>query len=287
MKRILAGTLVLSACVAGGLPSAEGPPAPAAASSQRQIVYQADGNLWLASPDGTDRTNLTNDEVESPGFPQWSPNREYVVFACHFGDAQDICSMSMMGNEVQRVTNTEAIDFGPDWSPSGNRLAFVSEIRGVHKIVVAESDGSQRRVLKKTPGASALGWGSNSRIVFSGNALDGGDIYSIRPNGSGLQRLTKRDQGFEHSPQWSPDGNWIVFTRGVGDTYEDVFKMRADGSRVRRLTTDCCLKHGPTWSPDGEKILFSDSGGLYVISADGSGRRFVPGTENAFGSDWS
>lgn len=33
-----------------------------------------------------------------------------------------------------------------------------------------------------------------------------------------------------------------------------------------------------TWSPDGTKLAFSDVGGIYVVSADGSGETRVPGT---------
>jgi Tol biopolymer transport system component len=38
----------------------------------------------------------------------------------------------------------------------------------------------------------------------------GGEIYTIKPNGSGLQQLTELDGNAFH-PDWSPDGTRIVF----------------------------------------------------------------------------
>ena len=63
------------------------------------------------------------------------------------------------------------------------------------------------------------------------------------------------------SPQISPDGNQIVYTRRwtdkVNDKYEsDVWIMNSDGSKNRFL-----VKGGsPEWSPDGRRILYVTNG---------------------------
>jgi len=52
-----------------------------------------------------------------------------------------------------------------------------------------------------------------STIAFTRNMQGNYDIFTIRPDGSGLQRLTT-DPGNDAHSTWSPDGQWIAFASG-------------------------------------------------------------------------
>lgn len=80
------------------------------------------------------------------------------------------------------------------------------------------------------------------------------EIYTARPDGSDLERLTTAP-GYDAEATLSPDGTTIVFT-SVRDGDLDVYTMDVDGSNVKRLTTTLGYDGGPFFSRDGSKIVY-------------------------------
>ncbi|NIQ94359.1 MAG: hypothetical protein GWN87_09200, partial [Desulfuromonadales bacterium] len=72
---------------------------------------------------------------------------------------------------------------------------------------------------------------------------EGYDIFTARPDGSDLRRLTSTP-GYDAEATVSPDGTKIVFT-SVRDADLDIYVMDADGSNVRRLTDEVGYDGGP------------------------------------------
>jgi dipeptidyl aminopeptidase/acylaminoacyl peptidase len=113
--------------------------------------------------------------------------------------------------------------------------------------------------------------------------VEGGDadIYTVRPDGTRLARLTE-DPGWEEGPSWSPDGKMIAFARYAKGSTDgraaSVWIMNADGTDERQLTSRGC--GGPSWSPDGKSIAYTryssvNRGDLFIMNADGSSQRAV------------
>lgn len=110
----------------------------------------------------------------------------------------------------------------------------------------------------------------------------GNEIFTVRPDGRGLKRLTDNNDG-EWGPAWSPDGTRIAFT-STRDGSSEIYVMDRTGREVTRLT-DNGASDGVAWSPDGTKIAFSSSrddpeglnDDLYVIDDDGGNVRKVVG----------
>jgi len=90
--------------------------------------------------------------------------------------------------------------------------------------------------------------------------------------------LTGRRGWGDNEPDWSPSGRRIAFRRSTnGSRTSRIYTMRADGTRVRRITSGRSDDF-PAWSPDGRWIAYGAESGLRLVRPDGSGDHAVPRT---------
>jgi Tol biopolymer transport system component len=210
--------------------------------------------------------------------PAWSPNGRRIAVMGAIGPLPSdgppavvgIFVMDANGSNVRQLTqlqpNSGTEDHSPTWSPDGRRIAFMranntAAPENASAIYTVKADGSDlrlvRRMPRKWPGAGAPDWSPDGkRLLFStfcwfgpcGQAPTGAQLFTIKPNGDGLRKLTHL-RGNSYNAGWSPDGRKIVFAhhRALGPE-GDIYTINADGSGVRRLTHKPKLdSHRPDW----------------------------------------
>ncbi len=107
--------------------------------------------------------------------------------------------------------------------------------------------------------------GSNRREIdygaWSSLSSDGKKIAYIRSEGPGIV-LYDDEEGSaqvipgtipeDWNPIWSPDGEWIVFKRGVGGTY---YRIHSDGSGLEKIFETSSYLDFSSFDPDGKSII--------------------------------
>ncbi len=207
-----------------------------------------------------------------------------IVFSSYRNGESEIFTMNPDGSNLTQLTYNENRNSRPDWSFSGERIAYVSRIgyRYNYDIHSMNADGSGvQRVNRDTdsfesepawsPDGTQLAFISNRSIIE--NTFDGRFNIFILDTASGTQRLLSDFGGSNSSPDWSPDGTKIAFQSTVDENLE-IYTISPDGTDLINLTNNPASDYTPAWSPDGSKIAFvSDRNGnedIFVMDADGS-----------------
>ena len=194
--------------------------------------------------------------------------------------------------ELEQLTDNDAEDYYPVWSPDGSRIAFLSMRDGTMDIFVMNTSGDDVGKLYDSGGHDAdIDWVGDSIAFTSGSA-----IWIMDENGSGPQQVTFPPHAGEwgsanlprgdYDPRISPDGGRIVFERledaEAPNGGYNFFLIAPDGSGETRLTDTGYAQGIANWSRSGDRLVWIvaaiDGSGkydIYMMNADGSGRQNI------------
>ena len=202
------------------------------------------------------------------------------IYEGHVVNMADLYLMNADGSNIRKLTDTSADaspndedwneDRAPAWSPDGTQIAFG---RG------NEPDNVGDLYLIKPDGSGLANITPSLFDEYSYNdptwSPNGRQLLSVEGNSIvGVGSCTNYELGDGGHPDWSPNGTRLVFSSGTYPTQE-ILVMSADGSNRQNLTDGGGDNLDPVWSPDGTKIAFASnrtgSYEIYVMNATGSG----------------
>lgn len=206
--------------------------------------------------------SLGRREVASDVDAVWAPTGKWIAVPTGAG----LYLVTPNGRKRRRISKLVGT---PVWSPTGKAVAVPSG--GDIYAISIESRRSRRivrgRCREEVTGMSWAPDGKHLAFVSSMSGENDTEIFTMRDDGSRLNRLTRNCSRYEREPAWSPNGRRIAYSA------DDIFVMRADGSHKARLTRGKALDGSPSWSPDGDAIVFS----RFVYGRGGS-QLFIVGT---------
>lgn len=236
--------------------------------SQSWTTYEGveEGGLF-AVRDGH-QNQLTEDPADSE--PSFSADGRTIAFARE----GDIYTVRPDGSGERRLTNGTGLDSRPQVSPSGRIVLFERQVAAGeprHLYTVSINGGAASELAPETAEDSEARFSPDgSKIVFVRRAPLGGrlndDLYSVRPSGTGLTRLTTTGRLDEFDPRYFAGG--IVFSRGNQSEgaagYADIYTMKENGTKVKPLVEGVGSAYVEDVSPQGHTLIFRRDRGLWV-----------------------
>jgi TolB protein len=187
-------------------------------------IAPTQARLFISNADGSGERALTQ-----PGSldynPSWSPKGDWIVFTSERAGSADLYRIHPDGTGLDRLTDDPAYDDQGAFSPDEKEIVFVTtRAAGTANLWVLDVDTRKARPLTSGHGGDFRpAWSPDGKwIAFSSDResdlppakgrwerLHLVDIYLVRPDGSGLKRISEQGN-FCGSPKWTQDSKSVI-----------------------------------------------------------------------------
>ncbi len=248
--------------------------------------------------------------IKAVADPKISPDGSCIVFVVTENNVaenksnSDLWMVDIKGGKPLRLTYHEKDDFGPQWSPDGRYIAFISTRGGKSEVWLMDSRGGEpRRLTNHKAGVQSFKWSPFGKVIAfiamepqskeEAEKQEKGDdkkvwgeynrfahLWLQKIDQQKAEQITK-GKFFVQDFAWSPQGQ-IAYLSGPGPGEETLVHPSltitgANGELVRNIDIEPGWWYAPSWSPDGRNIsLMSFYAGwriegpkIYLISSDG------------------
>jgi len=261
----------------------------------KQIAFVVRGEIFVVNVEKGGEAKRITDHPYRDFDIDWSPDSRKLAFISERDGNREVYIVDVRTRELRRLTNTpDAAESNPEWSPTGNYVAFVRGPFGQQLCWVDVNTGEEK-VVVEGPFIGEFAWSPDGRwICFNRRdpANNVTDLYIVPWNGGEPVNVTRMPY-WNGSVVWTKDGKNIVFRSNRTDDNVDIYVLplerpkekldeeegesekksqeRKEGEkklpevkidftdihkRIRRLTTTVFNEGSFAVSPDSKTVVF-------------------------------
>lgn len=237
----------------------------------RTIAYAAlrpDGgmDLWAVGAAGDAPYLLVQCPEAACGGANWSADGRRLVYERR-NLSTEVIQLWLLDSESKETIplfeDSQVLAEAGRWSPDGQWLSYIDPQED--SVQIYNLTDGRRFAIYSGLGEPAV-WSPDSQALLVTALEAEHERFAIKllrvelgeneANSADLSGDLDIEDG---AAEWSPDGQWIAFSRKVARvaTSKQIWLMRPDGSETRQLTNEPDIYHGPPrWSPDGRYLVF-------------------------------
>jgi dipeptidyl aminopeptidase/acylaminoacyl peptidase len=199
--------------------------------------------------------------------PIYSPGGDRVAYHVDFeGDEDhDVVVVGSDGKGARKLTDGVEDNYGPEFSPDGETVAFLSnrddDIDNL--FVISSRGGKMRKLTEEELPVKRFAWSpAGDRIAYETGVGDDDFISLASPQKMKTRKVLAK-KSVEHSlvgdfgspNPWSSDGGRLLFVSNENDA-ADIGVLDIASGRRKWLVRSRNEKFAPQWSPDGRSLAY-------------------------------
>ena len=226
-----------------------------------------------SSVEGTSEPAVTSAE------PATTRAEPAIVYAGPAGDAYEVFSSNLVGEDLEQLTSLGGDVAFPVWSPNGDRILFVAMGNDSADVMVLDTASGETSVALAGNGNPA-DWGPRGeRILVTKGGDEGRGLYIIDV-ATGAEERVDTGSSDDAYARWGRNGSTVAYESGR-DGNPEIYVTNLESGETTRLTDNDLLDEWPSLSRDGSQVTWAsgteEEKNLWVMRADGSEKRQLTG----------